>query len=96
MKVCTPTTPWRKGDGPGLHPDAYVAHGQTSSETRALRRCPHCGLNFEIPRDASVLCFECGQPGADVITNVKVEGTDPTEWMAVEVHSSHFPGAFGL
>lgn len=94
MKVCTLTQPWQAGDGPALHPDAYVAHGKTSSETRALRFCPYCGLNFEIPRDASVLCFECGQPGADVVTSVEVEGTDPIELMGVEVHSSHFPDAF--
>ena len=92
MRICTATTPWRDGEGPGIHPDAYVAHGQASSDTRALRRCPHCGENFEIPKDASVRCFECGKPGADVITEVKIDDTDPVQWMGVEVHSYHFPG----
>lgn len=94
MITCTADQPWQRGDGPALHPDAYVAHGKPSSKTRALRRCPHCGLNFEIPRDATVLCFKCGKPGADVVTEAEVKGTTPTEWMGVEVHSYHFPSAF--
>ncbi len=94
MITCTEEQPWQRSDGPALHPDAYVAHGKVSSATRALRRCPHCGANFEIPRDANVLCFECGQPGADVVTKVEIEGTDPIEWMGVEVHAHHFPDAF--
>lgn len=89
MIVCTAEQPWQRGDGPALHPDGYVAHGKPSSATRALRRCPHCGLNFEIPR-ANVLCFECGRPGADVTTEAEVDG----RWTGVEVHAHHFPGAF--
>ena len=86
MMVCTRTTPWRHGEGLATHPAALLADVPPSSVTRAVRWCPHCGLRFEVPRDASVRCFECGETGADVATYVEPEGSDPG--MDVEVHMS--------